>query len=244
VDRWTSFLVDMYIVQTEYAKKELIRILSIQQEKVVVIPNGITGNHFQKSVDIPRKKRELSIPSNDLIVTCVANLKAGKGYEELLAAFEQVYQNIKTIHLLIVGDGNQLQAYQEQCKAYASRKNIHFLGKRTDVQALLAISDIFVLATYSEGMSNAILEAMASKLPVITTNIEVNKEIITDRVSGILLPPRESSSLAKEILYLAKDASARISLGTEAYKAIEKTFEIKKVIPRIQHTYELLLYGR
>ena len=173
----------------------------------------------------------------------MSNLKPRKGYEELLMAFEETYQHAKDISLLVVGQGNQKEKYSEQIKDYSSKNNIHFLGNRSDVKELLRISDIFVLATHSEGMSNALLEAMASRLPIITTDIDVNKAVIESNLSGILVPIQDSHALAMQIQLLIKNKNVRIALGEHAYRTIEEKFEMKRVVSMITSVYKEILYG-
>ena len=173
----------MLSVQTEVSKKELIRRLRLPAEKIIVVPNAIDTTEFEFKTNKEKQKESLGLVANNIIITCISKLRRGKGHEYLLEAFEQLfccskqnkeYPTDKQFKLLIVGDGEQKEKLLEQAKNYKSKQNILFLGNRDDVKEILHITDIFILPTLGEGMSNALMEAMASGLPIITTNIPEN----------------------------------------------------------------------
>lgn len=228
-DRATKFLVTKYIVQTETAKKELMKKLHVPENKFEVIPNSIDLKEYDFEINKEKKKQKLEINTDNLNIVCVSNLRRGKGHEYLLQAFEKIFENDKNLNLLIVGDGEKMAELKRQAENYHSKNNIHFLGKRNDVKEILKISDIFVLPTLGEGMSNAILEALASSLPVITTDIPVNKEIITDNVTGFLVKPRQSRELSEKIQFLIVNPEIRKELGLNGKKLIENRFAISKI---------------
>lgn len=230
IDRWTSFLVNKYIVQTEVAKEKLMKKLKLSENKFVVIPNGISLNEYKFDLGIEKKKRELGVDLNNLNIICVSNLRIGKGHKYLLKAFEKIYESYKNINLLVVGDGDQKRSLLNQINNYSSKKNIFFLGQRDDVKELLRISNIFVLATEGEGMSNAILEAMASKLPIVTTNIEENKEIIKDGKTGLLVPQKSVVCLVNSIIKLIGDKNLRDTYGKNAFQSVLTKFEINTIV--------------
>lgn len=242
LDRWTKFLVTKYFVQTKFAQAVLMRELKLSEEKFEVIPNAVNINEFNFNLDNEKKKKDLGIPNENINIVSVGTLKQRKGFEELLKAFEKTYEDFKDINLLIVGGGGEKEKYLDQIKNYSSKSNIFFLDQRDDVKEILRISDIFVLATYSEGMSNAILEAMASKLAIITTDIEVNRELIEDGISGFLIPVKNSDAIAEKLEFLIKDEERRKFLGEKAYNIMLNKFEINKVIELIKSNYEKVIY--
>jgi glycosyltransferase involved in cell wall biosynthesis len=237
VDRLTKRWVDKYIVQTPAAKKELMEKLRLPEEKFEIIPNSLDFDEYTFPLDIKAKKRELGIPAKNINIVCVSNLRRGKGHEYLLEAFEQLFQNHKNISLLIVGDGEKKEELRSQVTRYTSKNNIYFLGRRNDVKEILHISDIFVLPTLAEGMSNAIMEAMASGLPVITTDIPENRKLVQNNSSGILVPPENSKVLADAIKLIINDQLLRESLGEKARKTAEEKFDINSILGKIKTLY-------
>ena len=247
VDRATKFLVTRYIVQTETAKQELMRKLHLPGGRFEVIPNIIDPAEFNFEIDIKKKREEFDLSPDDIVIICVSKLRRGKGHEYLLEAFEQLHNIPLLCHpglnpgsspkhnlkLLIVGDGEQKENLLKQAEGYTSKEDILFLGNRTDVKEILAISDIFVLPTLGEGMSNAIMEAMASGLPVITTDIPENSELIENGKTGILVPIKDSPSLAKAIEDLLGDGQRRKNLGENSKRNISENFDTEIVVSKL-----------
>lgn len=225
-DRFTSFLVTKYVVLTKTEQEKMIRELKILQEKTEVIPNGINLEKFDVVIDKNKKKNELGINNDNLNIVCVSNLREGKGHEYLLEAFEQTYEKIKGINLLIIGDGEKREELLCQIKNYKSRDNIRFLGYRNDVIEILKVSEIFVMPTLAEGMSMAILEAMACELPIITTKIRANEEIIEDKLDGLLVAIRNSSAIKYKIQELINNKDLRCQLGSKAKQKIKTKFDL------------------
>lgn len=237
-DRLTKFLVTKYTVQTETAKRQLVKKLNAPENKFFVIPNGIDLNDFNFELDIEKKKKAIGINGENINITCVSKLREGKGHEYLFEAFEKIYETNQKINLLIVGDGEKKEELKKQIKNYHSKNNIHFFGDRNDVKEILKISDIFVLPTLAEGMSNAILEAMANGLPIITTSITVNKELIKNGINGILVPPQNSQAIFEAASKLIENESLRIKLGKKAKEVCQNNFELEKISKIIEGFYE------
>ncbi|MBF0402821.1 glycosyltransferase [Candidatus Magnetominusculus xianensis] len=228
-DRLTKPLVTKYIVQTETAKEELTAALKISGEKIAVIGNAIDTTTFD--LDKAAKKKELGLNPNNKTIVCVGNLREGKGHEYLLDAFEELFsKRFPGINLLIVGGGQKKKQLVEQIKPFTSQANIHFLGSRDDVREILKISDLFVLPTLYEGMSNAIMEAMASKVAIITTDIPVNAELAGD--TAVLVPIKNSAKLAEAMEMLLSDNSLRNGLAQRAYSKITSQYSLDVVVQK------------
>jgi glycosyltransferase involved in cell wall biosynthesis len=227
-DRATKRLVTRYIAQTETAKEELKTAMGIEGKEIAVIGNAVDLKTFDFELDTGAKKRELGLDPKNRNIVCVGNLREGKGHEYLLDAFEEIYGRCPDVNLLIAGDGQKKKELIEQIKPFNSRANIYFLGGRDDVHEILRVSDIFVLPTLYEGMSNAVMEAMASRVAVITTDIPVNVELAGD--SAILVPPRNAVKLATAMETLLKNDNLRKNLATRAYNKIASKFTLDIVV--------------
>ena len=241
-DRLTKYLVTKYIVQTETAQEELMKKLHLSKEQFKIIPNAIDTKDFTFEMNREKKRAELSLKSDDIVITCVSKLRRGKGHNYLLEAFEQLRHyserrqkshTNRRFKLLIVGDGEQKEILLKQIESYKSKSNILFIGNRNDVKELLRISDIFILPTLGEGMSNALLEAMASGLPVITTDIPENNELIKNGKTGILVPIKDSDSLAKAIEDLLSDGERRKNLSENSKRNISEYFDVRIVVSKL-----------
>lgn len=206
IDKATSMLVDHYVVQTRVAQQ--------MRGNVHVIPNTV------------------SIPSNPALLTtkktiCVANLKAGKGHVVLIEAFSRIAEKYPDWTLQLVGDGPLATQLKQQAKAAGAR--IEFLGQRSDVATLLQQSSIFVLATEAEGMSNAILEAMAAGLPCVVSDIPVNRELVSHSETGLLINAYDAAGFADAMEKLMADSQRRHRLGAKARAYVERYHAPQKV---------------
>jgi len=233
VDKITSFLVTTYVFQTPSAQKEIAKKLGINLNKTIVIPNVINLEDFEFNIDKNEKIKKLEIKEGNVNIASISNLRKGKGHKYLIEAFDNAYRRFKNITLIIVGDGDQKPILQNQADISEAKKNIYLLGKRNDVLEILKISDIFILPTFYEGMSNAIMEAMASNLPVITTDIDVNKDLIKDGYSGILVPIADSEAIENNIIKLLENPEERLRLGKNAFNEIKNNYSLNIVSPKI-----------
>ena len=244
---WTTKpLVRQYLANSEAVKDFYVNHLGVQPEKITIIPNGIDVEYFDSITPDPELRKSLGINPDDFVIICVANLHPNKGHHYLLEAFEQLSISAPPTHghpgldpgsipalpkqnlkLLIVGDGIERENIEQQIGKYQSKENIYFLGRRTDVPQLLKISDCFVLPTLFEGMSNAVMEAMASGLPVITTDIPENRILIKNNISGILVPASDSGAITQAINTLTIGGSLSDKLRKSSHGFLEQSFSLK-----------------
>lgn len=240
IDRLTKFLVNQYIVQTEIAKKDLMKSLKLKDDKIIVIPNAIDAKEFDFSINKNEKLKELSIINENINIVCVSNLRKGKGHEYLLNAFEKVFNQNKDINLLIVGDGEEKEKLIKQTTNYNSKNNIYFLGKRNNIKEILKVSDIFILPTLAEGMSNAIMEAMASGLAIITTSIPANKSLLQSDCA-ILIEPANEKEIADAIILLLSNKELSEKLASQGQKIIKEKYSIDIVTNKLKILYAKFL---
>lgn len=223
----TKPLVKQYLANSEAVKNFYVKHIGVHPEKVTVIPNGLDIDYFDSINPDQKLKELLGIKADDFVIICVANLHINKGHRYLLEAFENIYSEHPNTHLLVVGDGTEHKNLIFQIKNYSSKNNISFLGRRTDVPALLKISNCFILPTLFEGQSNAILEAMASGLPVITTDIPENQELINHKQNGWLVPSKSITALTKAIETLYSDSSLQKILTIKANFTLRNHFSLE-----------------
>lgn len=225
-ERLTHPICAGYMANAHAVKQAYIEKFKVPKEKITVIQTGMDTNFFKTLEPKNSLRQELGIQHDDMVVICVANLHPNKGHRYLLEAFEKAYQQNNHIKLLIVGDGIEKENLKQQTIGYNSKNSILFLGQRPDVPDLLALSDIFALATFFEGMCNAIMEAMSIGIPIITTDITENKELVTEGETGLLCPLRDSSSLAQAFTRLINNKELRIAMGNSAAKEMEEKYSL------------------
>ena len=238
VDRFTRFLVSHYVCQTEATKQLLHQTPRIPLHSITVIPNAVQVGSGSSHSSI---REELHIPSTDIVIACVANLKPEKDIPLLLESFESLYSSHTTIHLLLVGEGPKRNALLNQIERYSSKRNIHVLGLRNDVPQILSESDIFVLPTQIEGMSNALLEALAIGIPCITTDIPANKELISPNQTGILFPVGNMQALLKALKNLIDNPTYRRELCAAGKEYVQLHHGISTVTQKWNSLIQTLL---
>jgi glycosyltransferase involved in cell wall biosynthesis len=186
-------------------------------DRMLCIPNGVDTDRFQP-VDMEERatlRQALGLPGDTLLVGCVGSLTAVKRHEDLLEGFAHVRHALPNAHLLLVGDGPLKDAISARAAAPDLNGHVHMLGQIRDVHQLLQSLDMFVLASETEGLSNAILEAQACGLPVIATRVGGNPELI-DAECGELIPVGEPTQLAEAMLGLLRDPGKRAHMGKQA----------------------------
>ncbi|MCW1888700.1 MAG: glycosyltransferase [Candidatus Moranbacteria bacterium] len=227
-EKYTRFFVKKYFANSEAVKTFYTKNLNVCPERIIVIPNGIDTTIYEKDiVDTVSLQKELSLPDEAFIITCVANLHTNKGHFYLLEAFEKIAQKYPQCILLLVGDGEERKNLEHQVASFSSASRIIFLGKRSDIKEILAISHLFVFPTFFEGLSNALQEAMSMSLPIIATNIPENRILIQDTFNGILIPPRSSESLEKAIRNILDNPGFAQKIAAEARKTIVEFYSLE-----------------
>ncbi len=176
-----------------------------------VIPNPVTA--IPRLAEAVRNKiRNQYLPRPDaLLMIFVGRLTAPKGCRELIEAFQLTEKAFPDARLIIAGRGEEKDNLEKKIGEYGLAGKITLLGERSDVPALLAASDLFVSASYWEGMPVSVLEAMAAGLPVIATRVGGVPEILEGR--GVMAPPREPEALAKEMAALMENPDRMRYLG-------------------------------
>lgn len=233
VEKITKRWAAQYLANSESVKNYYVKHIGVNRNKITVIPNGIDTNYYDKIAPDHSLRMGLGINEKECVLICVANLHVNKGHKYLLEAFESLYKRHKDIQILIVGDGVEKNNLKNQIKEYESRNNVHFLGKRGDIPKLLKISDIFVLPTLFEGMSNAIMEAMASGLPVVSTDIAENRELISTQDTGVLVHTSSSKALGEALEVLIDNSKIRRSLGQNGKSAISTKYDINHTTSKL-----------
>jgi glycosyltransferase involved in cell wall biosynthesis len=215
----------------------LISEAGISPSRVMVIPNGIDLVQFRPAYS---ETAAAKLP----VLICVSTLLEVKGHRYLLEAMPQIRRQFPAVKLLIVGDGPlHAELEQQQCTLQLADA-VSFLGERADVPELLAESSIFVMPSLSEGQSLSLMEAMAAALPVVTTRVGGNREIVAENETGLLVPPGNPEALAAAICSLLCDPQRARQLGLSGRARIAAKFSLEAVLDRYEALYQQLLAGR
>jgi glycosyltransferase involved in cell wall biosynthesis len=169
-------------------------------------------------------------PVPDGCVVCIANMHHPvKGQTDLLMAMREVIRERPDARVAFVGDGVRRPHLERMASVLGIRERCHFLGFRRDGGAILARAVVAVSASYAEGISNAILEAMTLRLPVVATAVGGTPEIVREGVNGHLVPPGAPGALARRILDLLERPAARRRMGERGRKIVEREFSLAQM---------------
>lgn len=203
-----------------------------RREKAAIIGDGGTVGVDFSIFDIHRKQeyREVVLAEypelrNKFVFCFVGRIQKDKGFNELMEAFENLYQKRDRVALLIVGDrdGN----VEERNFTY---RGVVFSGYTAEVYKYLSVADVLVHPSYREGFSMVIQQGMAMGLPVITTDIPGPSEVIEEGVSGILVPPKNAVGLFEAMQCLLYDPFLRVRMGTAAYRRAKLLFNRPRML--------------
>lgn len=182
-----------------------------------VVLNGIPLERFDGSQQARTQARDaLQLPQDALVIGCVGRLIALKNHHRVIEVMPRLIAQHPNLRLVIMGDGERFPALREQIEQLKLGEHVTLTGQRHNVSALLPALDIFALPSQTEGLSIALLEACATKLAVVATQVGGNTEIIRDNETGLLVPVDDNEALCRALDKLASDARLRETLGREA----------------------------
>ena len=234
--------LDSLIATNEEGMREF-QAIKYPEYKIVNIPNGV-------SIALPKKTESKEM----LYAISAVRLDYQKGIDILLNSFKEVLEREKTIRLVILGRGPIEWELKKLANSLGIAGSVEFLGLVDDPENYLKNSDIFILPSRAEGMSNALLEAMCIGLSCIATNISGNRELISDKENdsvpiggylirdrGILVNPDDVGGLAEAILYLVRNEKTREELGRRARKFIQENYSIDMIADKYITLYQRIL---
>jgi glycosyltransferase involved in cell wall biosynthesis len=225
--------------------RELAETEDVPVRRLGLIYNGIDVARFTDAGSMAATRAELGLGPQTLTLVIVGNLIPYKGHGDLLAALGQAAPRLPPDwRLLIVGrDEGIASALQAQAAGLDIARNVTFLDTRNDVPEILNASDIGVICSHQEGFSNAVLEGMASGLPMIVTDVGGNAEAVLDGESGIVVPPHDPVHLADAIVRLANDPPLRARLGDAGRRRMAEHFSLDRSIGAYDALYRALQSG-
>jgi len=201
--------------------------------KAIIIHNGIDLNEFEPTgcQSAGQALREsLGISEDEKVLCCIAGFRSEKLHSVLIDAFWQIRAEGISCRLLLAGVGETEQAVQEQVSSLNLDESVEFLGSLPDVRGVLAASDCKVLVSAAETFSMAMLEAMAMRVPVITTSVGGASEAIDDGVTGFLVRPGNAHELATKIKVMLSNDDRRMEMGKRARQVVVEKFSVDRMV--------------
>jgi glycosyltransferase involved in cell wall biosynthesis len=242
----TDRLSTRTVANSQIVAESLARRGIASRERLVVIPNGIDTALFRASPETRGSTRsDLGVTVDEFLWVTIGRLTDQKDYPSLFRAFSAVLTNLPRTRLLVIGRGPLKAELEEQVRRLGLQDGISFLGFRADIPSLLAASDASVMASRWEGMPNVVIEALASELPVVGTDVGGMRELVDDGVDGYLVPPSRPDALASAMLKVMRVSSEeRLEMGRKGRDIVRDRCDLQKVMSRWRTLIEELMPSR
>jgi len=239
-----SRLATCLIVNSPLLIKQAIEIEGVNPNKIRLIYNGVADEILQEEgFDKQRTttRKALEVDETELMLISVGRLTHQKGHGYLLQAMPAIRACIPKAKLFIVGDGPLREELENLTKQLGIQREVQFLGTRTDVPNLLAAADVFIHPSVSEGMPNALLEAMAVGLPCVVSALDAVQDILQHELNSLLVPPSDAVAMSKAVCRLLKDEKLRKVLGSQAQKLVREQFSSQRMIDQYEQLFNQIL---
>jgi len=234
--------VSACIAISDETREEAIR-FGIPSERIHLIPNGVDGGQFH-----PASPEERATARHTLGLACerlvlyVGRLSREKAPLGLLGAWASVDAKAREGALLaLVGDGPEWDKVQAKAEEPCLAGSVHLAGRRSDVATWYRAADAYVISSHQEGLSNTMIEALASGLPVISTRVSGSSILVESPAAGLVVDVGDVEELAGAMELLLRDASVRTRLGLDARLKFESRFSLETLSKKVVLLYESLL---
>jgi glycosyltransferase involved in cell wall biosynthesis len=233
---------DVVIAVSDRMRFELER-RRIRRDRIVTVKNvpSLDDSRRRKSSDI---ERILSFASGDPLIGFVGRLEKVKGGEQFVKAAFLVAKEDASLKFVIAGDGPERLNLEKLAASLGLKSKMLFLGFCEDTVSLFGALDLYVLPSLDEGIPLTVLEALASRVPVVATRVGGVPEVIDDGFNGVLVEPDDADSLAKAILWVRGSPSVRKKIVEEGEKLVKTKYNVKDWVRRLESIYSNMANGR
>jgi len=241
VEKLVSARADVVCANAEAVARLCISQEGCSPERVVVVRNGIDLRRFD---ELAARAAEGPVPEGGPIVAVVANLWPVKDHRTLIEAAALVQRRIPDVRFALVGDGPERDHLQRLIGELGLRDAVHLLGTRYDVPAILARSSAFCLPSRAEGLSNAIMEAMAAALPVVATDAGGNAELVRHGSTGFVVSIGDAASMAARLVDVLSDPRLAREMGHRGRAVADRALSLERKRAAYRELYCSVLDNR
>lgn len=241
-DLFLRNLTDHAIAVSQSTADFLIKDRFVPEDRVAVVFNGAPLDQFapRPRDDGYAVRGELGIPMTAPVITTIGRLNAQKGHDTLIAAAGQVIVRHPEVRFLIAGDGDLMAPLKAQAATLGVSEQIVFAGHRKDIPEILAATDVLCISSNYEGTPLVLFEAMAAGKAVVSTAVDGCREVIKDKQSGLLVPPKDPEKLGAALIKVVEDVPLRARLEKAALAA-SKRYDISECVRLMQQIYDDVL---
>ncbi len=245
--RWLYRSVDYMVAISRVIQENIIRTHPIAAERVIIIHHGVDLKRFQYAEATRSKIRQaFGIRPDDVLIGIVGRLQYAKGYLEFLQMARQIVDRFQGVKFMLVGEatrGEEAEAKHILAQVTALHLNqyVRSTGFRSDVPDLLSALDLFVFPSHAEAFGLVLIEAMAMKLPVVSSNCDGVLDIVVHEQTGLLVPPRAVAELTAAVSQLISDRAQRLSLGAAGYDRVVQYFSEDQMLQQFNELHAKLV---
>lgn len=244
INRFILPPVDKILAVGQAVKNDVLQNNSfIKPQKVINVGNSIDYDYYASgSFDRQAVRKKFDIPDNSFVFVTAGRLTPTKGQEYLIAAFAQLRKQLNNAELLIAGTGEMKSELENLVSTLGCNSSIHFLNHVDDMRQLYSAADCFILPSIAEGLPRSLIEAMASGVFCIASNVGGIPEIMDNGSCGLLVPPKDANSLAAAMLKTADmPADKKTAVLSKAKDFIRKNYGHDIMIKKIENIYDALV---
>ena len=235
--RLLSRLTTRMFAVSDFLRSYYVDVVGVNPEKILTIRNGVSLEQFEPAAQKPASLlSELGIEPGEFVIGWVGTLYWVKDPEMLLNA-AAVLEREAGVRFLVVGGGPMQDSPQATAERLGVSERVLFAGHRDDVPRLMQVMDIFVQTSVNEGMSNTILEAMASGLPCVVTDVGGNRELVTEGENGFLVASGDHTSLANRLAELLENKQLKDDMGRRSRSRATTDFTIARMTDQYRALY-------
>lgn len=244
-DAWASRRCDRIIAVSDAARAQLVEVEGVDGARVTVVDNGVEWDRLSAlDHDEGRRKLEaLGVPPGPTI-GCAATFNIRKGHTYLLQAMVRVLARHADARLVLLGTGQDEALTRAEVKRLGLEDRVHFLGHRADAHPLLAGLDVYVQPSVEEGFGLALIEAMATRRPVVATAVGGMLATVDPDRTGLRVPPSDPAALADALLALIDDPARAAELGRNASENVRQHYSLQRMLDQYDEVYRRALAER
>jgi glycosyltransferase involved in cell wall biosynthesis len=245
--RWLYRHVALVVAVSEVIRRNVIDTCPVDADRVVTLFDGVDLERFDpRRVHQMTFRKELGLREDDIVIGMAGRFSPGKGHEEFIDAAEMIHSRSPEIKFVVVGEPSRGEdeygkSIYERGKTLAEKGVMIFTGFRTDIPEVMAGLDILAFPSHAEAFGDVLIEAMAMKVPIVSTNCDGVIEIVVDGETGIQVPPRDAHALSDALLHLVQDEQLRRSLGEAGRRRVEQVFDLKQRTDTLERLYAKVL---
>ena len=225
------------VTVSNYLGGELNRLAGVPKSRIQMIYNGVETPGVSRET-ASAVRREFGLTDGDFVVGSIGMFRPEKGHADLVDAVSLARGRVPAMRLLLMGDGKQKAELQKRCRENAIEDAVRFVPPDSDVAPILRALDVFALPSHTEGLSIATIEAMSCATPVVVTDCGGPTEIVTDGVTGVVVPPCDPQAMADAIVRLAEDSTLRVCLAANGRARALDSFSLDAMLSKYDRLYE------